>query len=169
LTINVSSPNTVGLRQLQERRALDELLQRLSHERELLVQTLAHKPPILVKLSPDLSDIQLDEALDVILANHMDGVIATNTTISRDGIHGPRSGEQGGLSGTPLYELSLAMVKKVYLRTSGKLPVIGVGGISNAAGAQKMMDAGAVLVQLYTGLIYGGPGLVKHILQELRA
>ncbi len=89
LTVNVSSPNTVGLRQLQERQALDDLLQRLSHERDLLVQTPARKTPILVKLSPDLTDQQLDEALDVILANHMDGVIATNTTLSREGIGGP--------------------------------------------------------------------------------
>ena len=169
LTINVSSPNTVGLRQLQARQALDDLLQQISHERDLLVQTPAGKTPILVKLSPDLTDDQLDDALDVILANHMDGVIATNTTLSREGIEGPVAAEQGGLSGTPLFERSLTMVEKVYARTSGKLPVVGVGGISNAAGVHRMMDAGAVLVQIYTGLVYEGPGLVKLILQSFAA
>ncbi len=168
LTINVSSPNTVGLRQLQEKQALDHLLQQLYLERDKLTQPATHKVPVIVKLSPDLTDAQLDDALDVILANRMDGVIATNTTLSRDGMSTPITREEGGLSGKPLFERSLAMVKKIYLRTSGKLPVIGVGGIADAAGVQRMMDAGAILVQLYTGLVYEGPGLVKSILQELR-
>jgi dihydroorotate dehydrogenase len=168
LSINVSSPNTVGLRQLQERQALDQLLRQLYAERERLSQSTSHKVPILVKLSPDLSDPQLDDALDVILANHMDGVIATNTTISRDGVSSPHTREEGGLSGRPLQRLSLAMVAKIQKHTNGRLPVIGVGGISDAAGVQKMMDAGAVLIQIYTGLIYEGPGLVKTILRELR-
>ncbi len=168
LTINVSSPNTVGLRQLQERQALDQLLRQLDLERENHFQPGDRKLPILVKLSPDLTDLQLDDALEVILANHMDGVIATNTTLSREGIGGSRAGEQGGLSGRPLFDRSLAQVQKVHARTSGKLPVIGVGGVSDAAGVHKMMDAGAVLVQVYTGLVYEGPGLVKSILQQLR-
>jgi dihydroorotate dehydrogenase len=167
LTINVSSPNTVGLRQLQERQALAHLLQQLAIEREVLAKKTGQKTPILVKLSPDLTDTQLDDALDVILTNQMDGVIATNTTISRTGISNPIAGEQGGLSGAPLSERSLEMVRKVNLRTSGKLPVIGVGGLSNATGVRKMLDAGAILVQLYTGLIYEGPALVQGILREL--
>ena len=105
--------------------------------------------------------------MDVILINHMDGIIATNTTISRDGLNSPQAREDGGLSGKPLFERSLAMVGKIQKFTDGKLPVIGVGGISNADGVQKMMDAGAVLVQIYTGLIYEGPGLVKSILREV--
>ena len=168
LTINVSSPNTVGLRQLQERRALDHLLKLLATEREQIYQKSSRKIPILVKLSPDLTDAQLEGALDAILVNRMDGVIATNTTLSRDGVNSPRASQDGGLSGKPLFERSLAMVGKVHKYTNGNLPVIGVGGISNANGVQKMMDAGAVLVQLYTGLIYMGPGLVKRILRDLR-
>jgi dihydroorotate dehydrogenase len=169
LTVNVSSPNTVGLRQLQERQALNHVLKLLSVERERLTQTGIHKVPILIKLSPDLTDPQLDEALDVILENQMDGIIATNTTISRDRVNAAFAREEGGLSGRPLQALSLAMVGKIYKRTNGRLPVVGVGGISNATGVQKMMDAGAVLVQIYTGLIYEGPGLVKRINLELRA
>jgi dihydroorotate dehydrogenase len=163
LAVNVSSPNTLGLRQLQARQELDQLLGYLSHAREID----AKKVPILVKLAPDLDDSQLDDALDVILANRMDGVIATNTTISRQGVNSPLADEMGGLSGRPLFGQSLAMVTKIWSRTAGKLPIIGVGGISNATGVQKMLDAGAGLVQIYTGLVYCGPGLVKQILQVL--
>jgi dihydroorotate dehydrogenase len=167
LTINVSSPNTVGLRQLQERQALDPLLRQLDIEREQISVKVSHKIPILVKLSPDLTDTQLNDALDAIMVNHMDGVIATNTTISREGLESEKAHEDGGLSGTPLFERSLMMVDKIYKFTDGKLPVIGVGGISDATGVQRMMDAGAVLVQIYTGLVYQGPALVKNILNEL--
>jgi dihydroorotate dehydrogenase len=161
LAVNVSSPNTVGLRQLQERQELDGLLKQLSIERS----NYTHKAPILVKLAPDLSDEQLDNALDIILANHMDGVIAANTTIERAGISSPLAHEQGGLSGRPLLQKSLTMVGKISSRTQGKLPIIGVGGIEDAAGVQSMLDAGATLVQIYTALIYEGPGLVKQIMQ----
>lgn len=167
LTVNVSSPNTIGLRQLQERQDLDRLLKQLSIERDRIRETNPHKIPILVKLAPDLSDSQLDDALEVILAHRMDGVIATNTTIGREGLTSPRAKEEGGLSGRPLQAKSLEMVSKIYKRTNGKLPVVGVGGIDDASSVQKMLDAGAVLVQIYTGLIYEGPGLVKRILIEL--
>jgi dihydroorotate dehydrogenase len=163
LAVNVSSPNTVGLRQLQEHHALDRLLNQLALERAYA----SVKPPILVKLAPDLTDVQLDDALDVILANHMDGVIATNTTISREGIPSPIARQEGGLSGKPLFGMSLTMVEKISARTQGKLPIIGVGGLNNAAGVQKMLDAGAVLVQIYTGLVYEGPGLVQSILRKI--
>jgi dihydroorotate dehydrogenase len=167
MTINVSSPNTVGLRQLQERQALNQLCQQLCVERELISLKADRRIPILVKLSPDLSDPQLDDALDVILRNQMDGVIATNTTTSRNGLAATIAHEEGGLSGGPLFERSLTMMGKIQKLTDGKLPVIGVGGISDANGVQKMMDAGAILVQIYTGLVYQGPGLVKRILNEL--
>ena len=167
LTINISSPNTVGLRRLQEKEALDHLLSQIVSERERLA-SVKNKPPILVKLAPDLSDIELDEALEAILDNKMDGVIATNTTLSREGVKSHLASESGGLSGVPLFPRSLEMVGKIFQRTGGKLPVIGVGGIFNATGVQRMLDAGAVLVQLYSGLIYEGPGLVKRILQDLR-
>lgn len=168
LTVNISSPNTIGLRRLQEHQALDHLLSQLYAERERLSQSLPNIPPVLVKLSPDLSDSELDDVLDVILANKMDGVIATNTTLSREGVISPLASESGGLSGMPLYAGSLDMVDKIYQRTSGRLPVIGVGGIYNATSVRKMLDAGAVLVQIYTGLIYEGPGLVKRVLLELQ-
>jgi dihydroorotate dehydrogenase len=167
LTVNISSPNTVGLRRLQERQALDHLLSKLNSERGQLKSLIPGHLPILVKLAPDLSNGELDDALDVILANNMDGVIATNTTLSREGLKSQMASESGGLSGQPLFSRSHAMVGKIYQRTGGRLPVIGVGGIFNAAGVQKMLDAGAVLVQVYTGLIYEGPGLVKSILQDL--
>ena len=168
LTINISSPNTVGLRRLQEKQALDHLLSQINIERERLTSEIPKRLPILVKLAPDLNETELDDALEVILANNMDGVIATNTTLSRDGLKSHMASENGGLSGMPLFSQSLEMVGKIYQRTGGKLSVIGVGGIFNTTGVQKMLDAGAVLVQLYTGLIYEGPGLVKRILQELR-
>jgi dihydroorotate dehydrogenase len=165
LAVNVSSPNTVGLRQLQERQELDGLLKQLSIERA----NYSHKAPILIKLAPDLSDVQLDDALDIILANHMDGVIAANTTIERPGISSPMAREQGGLSGRPLLQKSLAMVRKIFARTQGKLPIVGVGGIEDTAGVQSMLDAGAMLVQIYTALIYEGPGLVKTIMQGMHS
>lgn len=166
LTVNISSPNTVGLRQLQEKKALSRLLSALYNERERLSTTFAKKTPLLVKLAPDLSDAELDEALEVAIDNKLEGIIATNTTLSRQGINDQKAPETGGLSGLPLFPLSLKMVSKIYQRTSGRLPVIGAGGIFNATGVRKMMDAGAVLVQLYTGLIYEGPGLVHQILSE---
>jgi dihydroorotate dehydrogenase len=167
LAINVSSPNTEGLRRLQARESLDQLLGVLSRLRETYFQESGRRVPLLVKLAPDLSDNELDDALDVILGNIMDGVIATNTTIRRDMIRSPLASETGGLSGDPLFNISLEMVRKICKRIDGNLPVVGVGGISSAAGAQEMLDAGAVLVQVYTGLVYQGPGLVKKILQGL--
>jgi dihydroorotate dehydrogenase len=167
LTINISSPNTVGLRRLQEKQALDRLLSQIVYEREQLSPE-KNRPPILVKLAPDLSDSELDDALEAIMGNKMDGVIATNTTLSREGLKSQQASESGGLSGVPLFSRSLEMVGKIYKKTGDTLPVIGVGGIFNASGVQKMLDAGAVLVQLYTGLIYEGPGLVKRILKDLQ-
>jgi len=167
LTINVSSPNTVGLRQLQERDALDRLLKSVTEERARILSNGTRTIPLLVKLSPDLTDSQLDDALDVVIRNRMDGVIATNTTLAREGVRSPLAKEAGGLSGIPIFERSLTMVGKISRRTAGNLPVIGVGGITNATGVLKMMDAGAKLVQIYTGLLYEGPTLVKRILQDL--
>lgn len=169
LAVNVSSPNTEGLRSLQAREALDNLLRPLNEERHYLVGSIGKSVPLLVKLSPDLSDEELDDALQVILDTGMDGVIATNTTVSRPEavLRHPRAGETGGLSGEPLRQLSTAMVRKIVDRTGGRLPVIGVGGIHDAASAREKLDAGACLVQVYTGLVYEGPGLVKNILKNL--
>jgi dihydroorotate dehydrogenase len=126
-----------------------------------------HNIPILVKIAPDLSSDELDDILTVMQDNGMDGVIATNTTLSREGLKSPLSGEAGGLSGEPLRQRSTWIVREIHRRTGGSLPVIGVGGISSTAHVQEKLDAGAALVQVYTGLVYTGPGIVKKILKDL--
>lgn len=168
IAVNVSSPNTVGLRRLQARQALTTLLTAIAAARQVSLQELPGRGlPVLVKLAPDLTDLELQDALDVIQENGMDGVIATNTTLSREGLDSPLAGEQGGLSGPPLLPRSLAVVRNIHRMTRGQLPIIGVGGIHDATSAQAMLDAGATLIQLYTGMIYVGPGLVKQILNNL--
>jgi dihydroorotate dehydrogenase len=169
LVINVSSPNTVGLRQLQARRALSELLEAVANERRSLLKNPGEKIPILVKLSPDLSEEGLEDALEVILIAGMDGVIATNTTLSREGLHSTLSSESGGLSGAPLRKTSTSMVGRIHRFTGGILPIIAAGGVASAQDAQEKLDAGACLVQVYTGMVYRGPGLVKDILRRLSA
>lgn len=166
LAVNVSSPNTPGLRSLQSREALAGLLQPLAAEKQTQAQRLGKAVPVLVKLAPDLSDEELDDALAAVQDARMDGVIISNTTISRPSLRSVHAGETGGLSGTPLRSISLAMVQKVVRRTGGQLPVIASGGVMNAGDAQARLDAGAILVQVYTGLIYSGPGLIKEILSS---
>jgi dihydroorotate dehydrogenase len=166
LAVNVSSPNTAGLRRLQARQALDELLSVLAQRRKDWQALSGRKIPILVKLAPDLTGDELEEALSAILGTGMDGVIATNTTLNREGIRSPLANESGGLSGEPLRRRSTQMVREIHQKTGGKLPVIGVGGISCAAHVREKLDAGAVLVQVYTGLVYEGPGLVKKIMSN---
>ncbi|KAF0109056.1 MAG: dihydroorotate dehydrogenase (fumarate) [Anaerolineaceae bacterium] len=167
LAINVSSPNTVGLRRLQGREALENLLTQLAHQRRFEQSRLEKHIPLLVKLAPDLSDEELDDALDVILRAGMDGVIATNTTLARDGLRSTRQGETGGLSGRPLTVRSEAALEKVVRRLDGRIPVVSVGGIMSPADAKRRLDMGAALVQVYTGLVYAGPGLVKKIVRTL--
>ena len=164
LAVNVSSPNTPGLRTLQSRAALSHILQPVDEVRRQEAARKMRAVPIFVKLAPDLDDRNLDEALEAVLENHMDGVIAANTTLSRPNLISGLGGETGGLSGAPLGDLSLALLRKVVARLDGRLPVIASGGVMDAQGAQARLDAGAALVQLYTGLIYAGPGLVKDIL-----
>jgi dihydroorotate dehydrogenase len=120
-----------------------------------------------VKLAPDLDDAQLDTALEALLAAGIDGVVATNTTISRQGVTSPLASEEGGLSGALLRDLSTRMIRQIHLRTGGRLPIIGAGGIMGPDDAAAKLDAGATLLQLYTGLIYAGPGLVRQILDAL--
>jgi dihydroorotate dehydrogenase len=167
LAINVSSPNTVGLRRLQGRQALEALVAALGGERRALEARLDRKPPLLVKLAPDLTDEELDDALDVLLRGEVDGVIAANTTLSRQGLASRLAGEAGGLSGAPLRFRSLQMLAQIQRRTRGKLPVISVGGIMSPEDARARLDAGAALVQVYTGLVYAGPGLVRRIVRSL--
>ena len=168
LAVNVSSPNTVGLRRLQARDLLEALLGALAQERQVQVQGLGRAVPVLVKLAPDLEQAELEDALAAIQSSGMDGVIATNTTIRREGLRSPRAGESGGLSGAPLHAHSLAMVRQIAALTQGRLPVVGAGGVMGPSDARAMLEAGAALVQVYTGLIYAGPGLVGDILRELR-
>jgi len=164
LAVNVSSPNTPGLRDLQDRAALTGLLQTL-HARRLQIAAASGKSiPILVKLSPDLSSPALDGALQAALDACMDGVIIGNTTLGRDGLRSPLAAENGGLSGAPLTARNTALVRETVRRLAGRLPVIASGGVLTPADAQAKLDAGAVLVQVYTGLIYHGPGLVRDIL-----
>lgn len=160
--VNVSSPNTPGLRGLQDRAALDELLGELRGEQPV---------PLLVKVAPDLTDSALAELLEVCEAHKVAGVIATNTTIGRSGLAPADSGlgaETGGLSGRPLTARALEVIRFVAKETGGRLPIIGVGGIHSADDALRMLDAGASLVQLYTGFIYQGPGLARAINRATR-
>ncbi len=171
LVINISSPNTIGLRALQGRRMLEDLLGEIAKERQGLPQSPrsgASRPvPILVKLAPDLSDAELEDALEVIVEKGMDGVVATNTTLARPGLHSAYREEAGGLSGEPLRARSEQMLKRVIRLLDGRLPVISVGGIMSPEDAKSRLEAGAQLVQVYTGLVYAGPNLVKQILQGL--
>jgi dihydroorotate dehydrogenase len=165
--VNVSSPNTLGLRELQGKEFLNDLLQKLIIERDRLRVDVNKPLPLFVKLSPDLSDQELDDALEAISGSSTDGVIATNTTIQRENllISDPRI--QGGLSGQPIKELSTSMIRKIHRRTKGTLPIIGVGGISSVDDAREKLDAGAGLVQVYSGLIFKGPGLVRELVEKL--
>jgi dihydroorotate dehydrogenase len=163
LAINISSPNTVGLRRLQGREMLEGLLKQISVER----LTLNVQRPVLVKIAPDLTDEELDDAIGAILDSGMDGIIATNTTLSREGVRSPLRVETGGLSGRPLTGLGDSVLEKVLARVNARVPVVGVGGIMSPDDAKRKLDLGATLVQVYTGMIYAGPGLVKKIVEGI--
>ncbi|QDA59654.1 quinone-dependent dihydroorotate dehydrogenase [Hymenobacter jejuensis] len=167
--VNVSSPNTPNLRQLQEREPLIQLLQQVQ-ERNLAKP----KPrPLLLKIAPDLSDFQLSDILLIAKETQLSGLVATNTTIGREGLQtAPATVEQagaGGLSGRPLRERATEVIRYLHRHSDGALPIIGVGGIASARDAQEKLAAGASLVQLYTGFVYEGPALVKRINQALAA
>lgn len=167
LTINVSSPNTMGLRELQKRAALEVLLSHL-HQQRLIEQNLYEKRvPILVKLSPDMSNQELDDAIEAILRSGMDGIIVTNTTLDRTGLRSPLQREAGGLSGMPLKERSEAVLQQTIRRVNGVVPVVSAGGIMGVEDARKRLDMGATLIQVYTGLIYHGPGFASQIINAL--
>lgn len=162
LTINISSPNTPGLRNLQEKEPLTELLTAVLAERKSACGEYA--PPLLLKLAPDLTDSQIDDIASVLLTLKIDGVILTNTTLSRPENLPTKFREQkGGLSGAPLTDLSTAIIRYFYRATKGQIPIVGVGGISNAEEAYAKIRAGASLVQIYSNLIFEGPGLAGKI------
>jgi dihydroorotate dehydrogenase len=166
VVVNISSPNTPGLRQLQEREALDRLLR-------ACVARLAERAPgkpLLVKLAPDLAPEALDEAVDVAVAAGVAGIVATNTTLSREGVEShPLAREAGGLSGAPLTARATEVVRRVARRVAGRIPVVASGGVMSAEDVYAKLRAGASLVQAYTGFIYGGPGFVKRVNRELAA
>jgi dihydroorotate dehydrogenase len=167
LAINVSSPNTIGLRELQGRRYLEDLLSDLAGTRARLIAEYGKSRPVLVKLAPDLGADELEEAIEVIQGTGMDGIIVANTTTSRDGLRTESKNESGGLSGLPLFRRSTDMIQLVRSKTGGRLPVIGVGGVLGPEEAKEKLNAGAALIQVYTGLIYRGPGLIREILAAL--
>ena len=166
-TINISSPNTEGLRRLQEKQMLRELLESVCSRRDKLDQNHIRKTPLLVKLSPDLDDQGLQNCTGVIKEFPIQGVIATNTTLDRQQLKSSQKIEQGGLSGKPLKERSTEVVRTLFQELRNEVTIIGTGGIFNGTDAYQKIRAGAAAVQIYTALIYEGPGLVRRIKQEL--
>ncbi len=160
-SVNVSSPNTPGLRQLQAREPLTDLLQALVNEARTLARETPPKP-IVVKIAPDLTWEEMDSILDVCLSVGVSGIIAVNTTITREGLHTATT-EAGGLSGRPLGPRAREVVSYLVRQLNGRLPVIGVGGIATPDDARRMLDAGASLIQIYTSFIYEGPGIIARL------
>jgi len=168
ITINISSPNTPGLRSLQYGDALNELLSAIKSEQKILAEKYGKYVPVAVKIAPDLTEPEIESIAECLIANGIDGVIATNTTLSREGVEGLEHGtEQGGLSGEPVKDKSTQVIKLLAKALDNKLPIIGVGGISNGADAKEKIEAGAKLVQIYTGFIYQGPKLIKDAVDAL--
>ena len=157
--VNVSSPNTPNLRALQEKKPLTDLLQTLQDRNNLKEK----RKPILLKIAPDLTEEQLLDIIEIVETTKIDGVIATNTTISREGISSENKNELGGLSGKPLAKRATEVIRFLSEKSNKAFPIIGVGGIHSANDALEKLEAGASLVQLYTGFIYEGPGLIKQI------
>ncbi len=169
VTVNISSPNTPGLRDLQYGAALDQLLEALKAEQQRLTDSYGRYAPLAIKIAPDLADTDLAAVGQSLRRYRLDAVIATNTTFSRAGVEGlPHAGEAGGLSGAPLREQALAVTRRLADLLAGEVPIIAAGGIMSGADAVARIAAGASLVQLYTGLIYRGPELVREVVTALR-
>ena len=169
VTVNISSPNTAGLRELQEEQALRRLVSVLRDEQEALASHHGRRVPMLVKIAPDLSKNDIDAAGRVLGDLGVDGVIATNTTIGREGVEGARHADEvGGLSGAPLLSRSTAVLRMLRTRLPESIPLVGVGGILHGADAATKQAAGATLVQVYTGLVYRGPALIGECVDALR-
>jgi dihydroorotate dehydrogenase len=173
-TVNISSPNTPGLRDLQAPAALDELLGRIMAARSKMeANSGVTRRPIIVKIAPDISEDDIPDIVDRLLTHRVDGIAISNTTLSRAGLTDVRAGEAGGVSGRPVFNKSTAMLARIYSATNGKVPLIGIGGIDSPEAALAKIEAGATLLQLYTGLIYQGPPLIGRIkaklAQEVRA
>lgn len=166
-TINISSPNTPGLRALQTRAALEDLLGRLAQARDSL--PASGRAPMFLKVAPDLEDGEVEAIVETVLANGLEGIIVSNTTISRPALASPHAGESGGLSGAPLTGLANTMMGRFSACAAGRLPLIGAGGIGSGQEAYARIRAGASAVQLYSAMVFAGPGLVTHIKQDLAA
>ncbi|MCB5186595.1 quinone-dependent dihydroorotate dehydrogenase [Methylobacillus caricis] len=168
ITVNISSPNTKNLRQLQEKEALAGLLQALKLEQQVLADRVGRYVPVTLKIAPDLDAIQIADIAGLLMQYRFDGVIATNTTLSRDEVQGlPHAEEAGGLSGAPVRERSTAVIRALAGHLAGALPIIGVGGILSGDDAVAKIEAGASLVQLYSGLVYRGPVLIDEVCRKL--
>ncbi len=169
VTVNISSPNTKNLRALQSDEALDALLSALAARREALAQQHGRRVPVFVKIAPDLDEAQVEVIAATLQRHGMDGVIATNTTLSRDAVKGMAHAEEaGGLSGAPVLQASNRVIRQLRARLGKGYPIIGVGGILSGADAVSKIEAGADVVQIYTGLIYKGPALVREAAQALK-
>jgi len=164
-TLNISSPNTPGLRALQTRAALEELLGRAAEARDTL--PAAGAVPLFLKVAPDLDDAEIEAVVETVLAFGISGIIVANTTISRPDLRSPQAGEMGGLSGAPLRDLAQSVLGRFSAASAGRLPLIGAGGIASGADAYARIRAGASAVQLYSALVYEGPGLAVRIGREL--
>ena len=170
VAVNISSPNTKNLRQLQGGDELDALLAQLKAEQEKLAQQHGRYVPLAVKIAPDLDTDQIKNIAALLMRHRIDGVIATNTTLSREGVEGlPNGDETGGLSGAPVRDKSTAVIRQLAAELQGALPIIGVGGILCGTDAAEKMQAGAMLVQVYSGLIYRGPALVGECADAIRS
>ena len=170
VTINISSPNTQGLRDLQEEETLKRFIGSLRDAQERLAAQHRARKPMLLKIAPDLGEAELDAIAEVALASGIDGLICTNTTIDRSAIAGRRHAEEtGGLSGKPLFAKATAVLSGMATRLGGRIPLVGVGGITTGADAAAKIDAGAALVQFYTGMIYRGPALIGECVGAIRA
>ncbi len=168
-TVNISSPNTPGLRDLQAPEALDTLLTRIMDARTRLVEGGALRRPVVIKIAPDIAEEDIGPIVERLVAHRVDGIAVSNTTLSRDGLKSPAARETGGLSGRPLFRRATAMLARVFKATDGKIPLIGIGGIDSGQRALEKIEAGATLLQLYTGLVYEGPGLIGEIKSFLAA
>jgi dihydroorotate dehydrogenase len=169
VTVNISSPNTQGLRDLQEEATLRRFIETLREAQERLGSQAGARKPMLLKVAPDLGEAELDGIADVLRAAGIDGVICTNTTIDRSAVAGdPHGQESGGLSGKPLFARSTGVLRGMRARLGADIPIVGVGGILDGSDAVEKLDAGANLVQLYSGLIYRGPALVGECVDEIR-
>ena len=168
VTVNISSPNTKNLRALQEKDVLGQLLQALKQEQQILANRHGKYVPIALKIAPDLDEDQIADIAALLMQYRFDGVIATNTTLARDAVQGlPHGEEAGGLSGVPVRDRSTAVIKALAAHLAGALPIIGVGGIISSDDAAQKIEAGASLVQVYSGLVYRGPVLVDEICRKL--